>query len=176
MRTFVIGDTHFGHRALATRYGARPLDFEDRILRHWRNLVSEGDLVIHLGDVVVGRAPDWMATIAQLPGRKILVVGNHDTKPIHWYMSNGFDFCCQRFCWRSLGLRILFTHEPSAAGEFDLNIHGHLHLGRHRECHRDHRHLLFALEETAYQPRTLESLVRAWKKDSAATVAGWRPA
>jgi calcineurin-like phosphoesterase family protein len=126
-------------------------------------MVTEDDLVIHLGDVVVGKATDWSSVIPELPGRKVLVLGNHDRKTPSWYMANGFEFCCVEFSWEIFGLRILFSHEPRDVGQFDLNIHGHLHLGRHREHKRDKRHYLVALENTSYQPRTLKRIVENWK-------------
>lgn len=40
--------------------------------------MNPGDLVIHLGDVYFGPAGGWEDLIFNLPGRKILVRGNHD--------------------------------------------------------------------------------------------------
>jgi calcineurin-like phosphoesterase family protein len=164
MRIFIISDTHFGHKSLIEKYKSRPPDFEEKIKRNWNETVRDDDLVIHLGDVVVGKSIDWNTTIPGFPGRKILVPGNHDIKSESWYMSNGFDFCCHQFLMNIFGLRILFSHEPLFEGEFDLNIHGHLHLGRHREIKSDHRHYLVALEDTGYQLRLLETVVKEWKK------------
>jgi len=164
MRVLVISDTHLGHRALVEKYQSRPMDFEDRIVKNWRRMVTEDDLIIHLGDVVVGKATDWPSVVPQLPGRKVLVLGNHDRKTQSWYMANGFDFCCVEFSWEMFGLRILFSHEPRTAGQFDLNIHGHLHLGRHREYICDERHYLVALEDTSYEPRTLHRIVKDWER------------
>jgi len=133
MRIFVIADTHFGHLSLIEKYQSRPPNFQEQIIKNWKRTVNADDLVIHLGDVVVGKSSDWATTIPNLPGRKVLVPGNHDLKSESWYMSNGFDFCCHQFLMNIYGLKILFSHEPAVYGDFDLNIHGHLHLGRHRE-------------------------------------------
>ena len=59
MKVWVVADTHFGHWALAEEYGARPPDFEARILAAWNRAISSADLVIHLGDVIVGTPGDW---------------------------------------------------------------------------------------------------------------------
>jgi calcineurin-like phosphoesterase family protein len=166
MKIFVTTDTHFGHKALADTFEARPLDFEDRIIRNWQRMIRPEDLVVHLGDVVVGKAFDWKTTISSLTGRKILVIGNHDKKTAIWYMKNGFDFCCSQFSWAMYGLTIILSHFPLANGSFDLNIHGHLHGGRHREFDVDQRHHLLSLEETGYQPRLLESIVKEWRKSN----------
>ncbi len=166
MRLFVIADTHFGHKDLAEKYQSRPEDFEDKIIQNWRRMVADDDMVIHLGDVVVGKSKDWSLIVPKLPGRKILVLGNHDKNPFRWYMANGFDFCCNIFFWELFGLQIAFSHTPLFAGDFELNIHGHLHMDRHREYERDERHYLFGLENNAYQPRTLDSIVKVWKRSN----------
>lgn len=155
MRVLVISDTHFAHRALVEKLNARPPGFEARIQKHWRRMVSNEDLIIHLGDVVVGTTGDWCSHVPTLLGRNVLMLGNHDRNTLSWYMTHGFDFCCNEFSWKI-----------RAVGDFDLNVHGHLHLGRHREYERDHRHFLVALEHTGYQPMTLTSIVKEWKQTS----------
>lgn len=170
MKIFITSDTHFMHKALAEKFETRPFDFEQRIVRNWQRMIRSGDLIVHLGDVMVGKAPDWKMTIPSLPGRKILVLGNHDKMTASWYMKNGFDFCCSHFSWDMYGLSILLSHAPIVDGPFDLNIHGHLHSGRHRDCKVDQRHYLLSLEQTGYQPRLLESIVKEWKKSMHATL------
>ena len=165
MRVFVISDTHFEHRKLV-EFGSRPLDFEKRIIRNWKKMVGAEDLVVHLGDVLVGRTSKLSSIIPGLPGRKILVLGNHDQKKASWYMNNnnGFDFCCESFSWNMFGLEILFSHKPEQSGSFDLNVHGHLHLPqRHAECPVDGRHYLVSLEQNGYQPELLRSIVNSWQ-------------
>lgn len=163
MKIYIIGDTHFGHTELVTKYGARPEDFESQITRKWQDTVHDDDLIIHLGDAIVGRMVNWKL-IEKLPSRKILVVGNHDRKPPAWYMTHGFDFACESFVLNMFGLRILFSHEPMLTGEFDLNIHGHLHAGQHRDAETGPRNYLFSLEESHYQPQLLRTLVEQWRK------------
>ena len=79
MKMFVTADTHFGHYAPATKYRSRPEDYEDRIVRHWNMMVLSDDAIIRLGDVLVGKTREWSSIIPKLTGRKILVLGNHDT-------------------------------------------------------------------------------------------------
>jgi calcineurin-like phosphoesterase family protein len=166
MRIFVIADTHFGHTALYEKMCARQADFEDRIKKEWTSVIDEHDLVIHLGDVSFSKHSDWHRHLPSLPGRKVLTIGNHDTKSITWYMRNGFDFCCQSFSWRTLGLDIVFSHEPLTNDNYDLNIHGHLHLGHRDGLYVDDRHHLVALETDGYRPVKLESIVKKWQRRS----------
>lgn len=164
MKTFVISDTHFGHRTLSEKLGARPIGFEEKIMKSWHRMVQPEDTVIHLGDVVVGKEQTWNKFIPLLPGKKILLQGNHDTRTLAWYMDHGFDFACVQFQWEIYGLKILFSHEPTYEGSFDLNVHGHLHSGRHRDVKTDARHFLVALEDTGYCPLSLDFIVESWTK------------
>ena len=77
MKTFLISDTHFNHTKIET-YCDRPSDFTDRIVHNWRQVVQPSDLVIHVGDVFIGKREGWEAIYPTLPGRKILIRGNHD--------------------------------------------------------------------------------------------------
>jgi calcineurin-like phosphoesterase family protein len=134
MKLWIIADTHFNHENIK-RYQGRPEDFNEQIIRNWNKLVSHDDVVIHLGDVILGHdqektLPSIMAT---LPGKKILCRGNHDPKPAQWYMERGFDFACDFFVYQD----IAFSHAPLTPLPFcslsnnpqpvSRNIHGHFH-------------------------------------------------
>ncbi len=86
MRWFT-SDLHIGHYTSETRniitYCKRPFPdvptMNEAILARWRATVAPDDEVWVLGDVVLGH--DWresLYAIAALPGRKVLVAGNHD--------------------------------------------------------------------------------------------------
>ena len=160
MRVFIISDTHFQDKFLENNK-LRPIGITENIIQKWNLYVNSEDIVIHLGDVIIGNTTDYKEIISRLSGRKILVIGNHDKKGISWYMKNGFDFACYNFSWLYMGKSILFTHEPSGNLEvFDLNIHGHLHLGIHRtEYELTDKHLLFSLETENYQPVLLNTFI-----------------
>ena len=126
MTQWVITDTHFNHQAMQD-YSGRPEDYTTRILRNWRESVVPGDVVIHLGDVILGQDDRLGELLVPLPGRKILVRGNHDQHPVCWYLEDGFAFVCDQFTQDG----VLFTHEPvgqEALCGCRLNICGHLHI------------------------------------------------
>lgn len=163
MKIFVITDTHFGHQMLID-VGARPADFEKRIIRGWEGVVSPEDMVIHLGDVWLCSRKYRKDIICDLPGRKILVRGNHDCESNSFYTNRGFVFVCRSFSDKMFGLNIYFSHEPFIGSQFDLNIHGHIHSGEHRECEPQPNQILLSLEEDGYEPKLLQSLVERWQK------------
>src|SRR6267142_2630891 len=107
MRRFIISDTHFGHSALQA-HNRRPADVDVKTVSAWKRLVKPEDLVLHIGDVafnfVEKKLLDWMN---DLPGTKVLVRGNHDSKSITFYMNNGFAFACDGFKLSG----VYFTHK-----------------------------------------------------------------
>ncbi|HLY26788.1 MAG TPA: metallophosphoesterase [Aggregatilineales bacterium] len=86
-RFWAIGDTHL---SLAkpkdmSRFSERWLDHIDRLAREWKREIAPNDVVLLAGDVSWAQSvnkvlPDlgWLRT---LPGRKVLLRGNHD----HWW-------------------------------------------------------------------------------------------
>ena len=77
--TWIISDTHFNHMKMCSRdYCTRPLDFNQRIIRHWQAMVAPEDLIYHLGDFYLGSRTEFVKYVDKLPGVKILIKGNHD--------------------------------------------------------------------------------------------------
>lgn len=77
-RIWFISDAHLEHPAIPK---FRPLctsvaDNTDQIVHHWRALVDEEDTVICVGDMAWNI--EGLQVIQSLPGRKVLVPGNHD--------------------------------------------------------------------------------------------------
>ena len=144
---YLTTDTHIGHLMLE-RTGQRPVGFSELILENWRETVTDADTVLHLGDVAFHNDTQ-LTRIAELPGRKILVRGNHDSKAITYYMEHGFAFACDELMMKLEGIHILFSHHPQYDHTADINIHGHQH-----DLHMDDRSKLYlplALESNGYR-------------------------
>jgi calcineurin-like phosphoesterase family protein len=124
VKTWVISDTHFHHDMLV-RVGMRPADHAEKLLANCRRLVAAQDTLIHLGDVIFYHYPRLPDLLRPIPGRKVLVMGNHDRKSRNWYQRNGFDFVCDALV---LG-KVYLTHKPVATLPPGclVNVHGHLH-------------------------------------------------
>ncbi|MEI6578397.1 MAG: metallophosphoesterase [Eubacteriales bacterium] len=88
MSLFAIADTHLS-------FGVdKPMeifpgwaDFEKRLEKNWRAVVKETDIVVIAGDVswamVLPQAVQDFKFLHDLPGRKLLIKGNHD----YWWTS-----------------------------------------------------------------------------------------
>lgn len=122
----IITDTHFGHDSLKAAH-LRPNDFEEKIIRNWQERVAPTDTVIHLGDFGLEKDADTLDKLKLLPGKKILLRGNHDKQSPEYYMGNGFEFCCDELVMTLADVKILFTHRPRYNHSYDINIHGHHH-------------------------------------------------
>jgi len=76
---YVISDCHFSHKNII-EYCKRPFtDIEEmntRIILNWNRVVSERDMVYHLGDFTLHKDPEEFEE--QLNGRIIHLRGNHD--------------------------------------------------------------------------------------------------
>ena len=83
MSLFAIGDTHlsFGvEKPMDVFHGWN--DYEKRLESQWRSIVGDGDTVLICGDVSWGMKldealPDFKF-LESLPGKKLLMKGNHD--------------------------------------------------------------------------------------------------
>lgn len=102
----------------------------DNQLQEWFNKmsskISEDDILIVLGDVcdpAVAKLDKLETYIRNIPGYKMLCLGNHDTLSKDQYKSFGFDSVSEGVVLDN----IIFTHKPIYVPENIINIHGHLH-------------------------------------------------
>ena len=147
-KVWLITDTHFNHKAMV-EYCGRPEDHTERICANWNRLVSIYDTVIHLGDVIFNKAGSIGDLMASLPGRKILIMGNHDYHHDEgWWMRHGFALACNSLVYRN----VLLTHFPAAElpANATINIHGHFHNSDHHrwDCPTYPHNKLLHIEDT----------------------------
>jgi predicted phosphohydrolase len=90
MRVFALSDPHLSFGTpdkLMDRFGPQWVDHPTTMARNWDALVAPDDLVLVPGDISWARnleqaAPD-LAWLAERPGTKLLLEGNHD----YWWSS-----------------------------------------------------------------------------------------
>lgn len=102
MSIFALGDTHLSFssdKPMNVFYGWQ--DYEKRLKKNWKKLVTDNDTVVVAGDISwamsLEQAREDLSFLDSLPGRKLLMKGNHDywwatkTKAERFFKENGFD-------------------------------------------------------------------------------------
>lgn len=163
MKYYIISDTHFNHDEIID-YCDRPDNHEEILMKGMAN-INKHDALIHLGDICMGNDHIVHLNIIQFVHcKKILVLGNHDSKSASWYLDHGWDFVCDSFKMKYGGKNICFSHKPQPwDGDWDLNIHGHLHNLGHRDSeYKDLKkwHRLYSPELMNYKPVELNRFIQ----------------
>ena len=170
-----ISDNHWNHWQI-NRYCKRGFEsleqMNDSMTKKWNNTVRNEDLIINVGDVCFtkGESAAITAVFKKLNGRKILVKGNHDRKSTAWYLTNGWDFVCDRFVWVLNKKRILFIHDPKHITDHDYKtchyiFHGHLHekgpfITKKKQC----KIINLSVEKVNYTPINLITMINRLKQ------------
>ena len=133
----------------------------DKIIRNFNRKIKKGDIVIFVGDLYDARRiydkkeMPKLDHIKKLNGHKIFVKGNHDVDPDQAYYDLGFDLVCTR---HEIG-NLVFTHEPVAVNENQINIHGHLHYCRDYWYVKPTSHIDVYTARFNYQPINVKDAV-----------------
>lgn len=158
--TWIVSDTHFGH-ANIVKYSRRPANHDELMAELWHASVQQTDTVLHLGDLAFRTADHMWDTLRRLPGKKLLILGNHDRKSKRWYEDLGFQIMPRRVFFNHGGKQILFTHRPEIeiAG-WTTNVHGHLHNnGYHRDLDRSKDYRNVSVEVMGYRTVRLRDVL-----------------
>ena len=170
-RTWVFSDPHFEHEPSVQIFGRpfRDCDHADgHLFEQWTHDVRDHDAVICLGDITMGRPTERLIDrLQRRPGRKILVVGNHDNTFLHC-LRPAFDELAS--CAHLPGEPdLLFTHVPlDAVPDGCVNVHGHLH----QKTSVDKRRINVCVEQTEYQLIPMADLRRLARRLADAPLGG----
>lgn len=163
---WVISDTHFGHRRIA-EYAGRPMDHRTRIIRSWQELVADDDTVLHFGDFAFIRDLDEAAELrAELPGRLVLIRGNHDRFGPAKAERIGIELVSGSFVLERARWMLHCSHRPEPERCFSprhRNLHGHLH----QHTMNDPRCINLSVEQMDYRPHRLSSILARLDADVA---------
>lgn len=132
-----ISDLHLGHSNILGFHNydgskVRPFstlkEMHECIFDRWNETVKKGDKVYVLGDVAFGAiGRDVMLNMAHLPGKKKVILGNHDGYQHSLYgrvFQEIYGFKNINGLWCSHPP----IHRQSIAGRNAIgNVHGHLH-------------------------------------------------
>ena len=166
-KIWLTTDTHF-HHPKCQELSHRPPNYEGRLIKGFQTCVSPGDMLIHLGDFILYNRQDAKSILDQIPGKKILVQGNHDRSSRPWYIDAGFDFVCDSFLWSFTWGNILFSHSPREVISADtLVLHGHLH-DKYQKINgwsdETKKNYLISVENSKYQPMLLDTIINDMRK------------
>lgn len=168
---WIVSDPHFGHLRAPEWFG-RPVNHTEEIMARWRERVGLNDPVLLLGDIVFSNDLDLLLAVSRLPGRKVLVRGNHDRQTSLWYgrmlgMQTVATLRQSRnsrlgealgMVWE--GHRLQLSHVPRDWSDpsWDINIHGHIHQHKKGSL----AYVNACVEHRNYQPvRLLDLLAEA---------------
>lgn len=175
-KTWVISDTHFGHKNII-EFCHRPPDHDQLIQENWASAISEDDTVIHLGDLCYKGNAQFQHLIAPhlTGGRKLLILGNHDKGRYSFYKKCGFKLARPfEIIWGKT--RVSFSHYPwnekgderlkiPAEGTMPSNalrLHGHIHNNGYTRAGFVPflaQHINLSVEQTKYRPVNLALLL-----------------
>ena len=169
MKRFLIADTHFGH-ANIIQYAKRPFrdvtHMDEMLIRSWNQVVQGEDLVYVLGDFTLSRRKDIISALLQrLNGRKVLIMGNHDTRKPLDYLNCGFEVATRKPMMVEPG--IILMHEPLEDLELIspnyLYFFGHVHDKR---CPMDDKEncRCVSVERIGYRPADFDLLIKEMRR------------
>lgn len=154
MLTHFYGDPHFGHANIIA-HADRPFadlgTMDGELEERYRATVAPGDVVLWVGDVSFAPEEWTTALIARLPGRKLLVRGNHDGTVTHC-LRLGFELVTDSLHILIAGHKVSVNHYPPAGGPDarylerrppkpgpgEFVLHGHTHERARRVGRRIH--------------------------------------
>ena len=159
-RTWIWSDLHLGDDT-AIEHGDRPFESTEHmnaaLLDAWRTSVEADHTIVNLGDVT-GAGTPWRRNanaLRELPGRKIVVLGNHDFTGIGSVPNRGEDELYVTLLSPGDPM-LLLTHLPLRnvpAGT--VNVHGHLHHGKRKNAGP---YINVCVEQTGYRPIRLTEI------------------
>jgi calcineurin-like phosphoesterase family protein len=156
---YFTSDWHLGHTNVhkwrEEKYGIKADTIEELLFDNFTQVVRARDVTWFLGDMILAKTEEeqqyYMSRVAALPGRKYLVLGNHDTDHLAGNISvrkllEVFDEVYGMVKWKGVWL----THAPIHPAELrgKPNIHGHMH----GEILSDYRYINVCPEQTDYRP------------------------
>ena len=161
-RTWIWSDLHLHHKNII-RYCNRPFQsveaMNEALLAAWKETVGEADTIICGGDIALAGAlkRERLARVRAMPGRKLLVRGNHDFGKNGRPADTGSDAT-----WMALVITgnptLLVTHiAMNEVPDGTVNLYGHVH---NNEPLREGPYVNICVEHTQYRPLPLVAVRR----------------
>lgn len=185
---YFTSDLHLGH-ANIIRFCNRPFsdvdEMDETIIANWKSRVTDRDDVYILGDLMYRAKADPDDVLSRLPGRKHLVVGNHD----HTWLSRvdidkHFVEVKDIIVLKTGGITMTLCHYPMLSWPHSFYgsymVYGHIHNSVQEEddweyIREQERMLNAGVDVNGFYPVTFEEMVRnnetfkweQWEKEEA---------
>ena len=169
MKRYVIADLHFGHENII-KYENRPFDnaamMDLSLIQLWNGAVENEDLVYVLGDFTLSRKKEVIGNLVKrLAGRKVLIMGNHDTRKPSDYIECGLEVATRRPMMVEPG--VLLMHEPfedpSLIAQNYIYFFGHVHAN-HALMDDYPNCMCVSVERIGYRPIDLDEHIRKMRR------------
>ena len=165
-RTWIWSDLHLRH-ANIIKYCKRPFanasDMDRTMMTAWKSVVGDDDTLLNGGDIAFAGKLDrsGRAEIREAPGRKLLVVGNHDFNRKTGLLDAAGHGVATGLLTIETDPPMVLTHVPMGVVPPGwVNLHGHVH---NNEPLRQTPHINVCVEHTDYRPLAVESVLRLAK-------------
>ena len=169
MRRYVIADTHFGHQNII-KYCNRPFrdveEMDAKLIEFWNSIVHPDDFVYVLGDFTLSRRMVVIQSlVTKLTGKKILIMGNHDSRKPKDYVECGFNVATRKPMMVEPG--VILMHEPFADVSYvapnHLYFYGHVH--NHKTQMDDYKNCrCVSAERIGYKPIDLDECIKEMRR------------
>ena len=169
MKRYLIADCHFGHGNIIA-YENRPFKdvptMDKSLIASWNEVVKQEDLVYVLGDFTLSRRKSVITHLtSRLHGRKILIMGNHDTRKPKDYVECGFEVATRKPMMVEPG--VILMHEPfyeeGLIAPNYLYFFGHVH-GKKTLMDECPNCFCVSVERIDYKPIDLDECIRKLRK------------
>ena len=151
-RVLGTSDWHLGHRnILKYRPFGTIAEHDGLLIKNYREMVGKNDVVWFLGDMVF--EADQLHVLWELPGRKKLILGNHDLERFGKVgdLHSVFEQVHALVKYKGAWLSHCPVHPDELMHRAKVNVHGHLHNG----VIEDERYINICPEQTNYRPVVL---------------------
>jgi len=165
---YFISDTHFCHNNII-KYCNRPFknidDMNKKVIDNWNSIVSNDDVIYHLGDFCLGSNEDIINIYSKLNGKKYFIRGNHDRKSASFYEKLGFIVLKNAPIVLD-EYKLMLSHTPLPNKKIldgYINLHGHIHNKKLNDdypskVYSEKLHINLSVDVTNFKPVSLDEI------------------
>lgn len=138
---YFVSDIHMGHNKdfLYKPRGFNSIaEHDEGIIKNWNDLINDEDVVIVLGDSLMGNQDEGIEKLKQLKGKIYFICGNHDTsaKAKRYIDELGWTYLGYSLPITVNKYHFIVSHYPTCCSNYDaekpltqrtINLCGHVH-------------------------------------------------